>query len=106
MRRALVLLLLALAVPAAAAPGKPTIVVAKPKAIEAPAPVDTPSFILPAPIPLASARPAGDTAQCRATCSKTLYFCNSGGDDDGCGARWGQCNASCSATYSSPRFGR
>ncbi|WP_297512662.1 hypothetical protein [uncultured Caulobacter sp.] len=107
MRRALALLLVALAAPAAAAPAKPTVVVAQPKPTSIPAaPVETPSFVLPAPIPLASARPAGDQAQCKATCSKTLYFCNSGGDDDGCGSRWAQCNASCSATYVAPRFGR
>ena len=107
MRRALVLLLVALAAPAAAAPAKPTTVVTKPKPVPPPAaPVETPSFILAPPIPLASARPAGDAGQCKATCAKTLYFCNSGGDDDGCGARWAQCNASCSATYAAPRFGR
>ena len=48
----------------------------------------------------------GDVAQCKATCSRTLYFCQSGGDDDGCGARWAQCNAACTATYAPARFGR
>ena len=109
MRRALlVLLTLALAGPALA--GQATIP-AQPKPKAKPvatiqAPLDTPSFVLPAPIPLAAGRPAGDTQQCKATCSKTLYFCQSGGDDDGCGGRWAQCNAACTATYSPARFGR
>jgi hypothetical protein len=104
MRRALLaLLLIAVASPALA--GQATIPVApKPKPVPMQAPIDTQSFILPAPIPLAASRPGGDTGQCKATCSRTLYFCNAGGDDDGCGARWAQCSASCSATYSSPRF--
>ncbi len=108
MRRALIpLLLLTLAAPAMAAPAKPTVVVAKPKPVAAaPAPADTQSYVLHPPIPLAASRPAGDTAQCKASCSKALYFCNSGGDDDGCGSRWAQCNATCTATYSAPHFGR
>lgn len=106
-RRLLVLLTLAIAgpalagqatVPAAPKPKKPVAVLATP--------VDAPSFVLPAPIPLASGRPAGDTQQCKATCSKTLYFCQAGGDDDGCGGRWAQCNAACAATYAPARFGR
>jgi len=107
MRRAL-LVLLTLAVAGPALAGQATIpATPKPKPVPVQAaPADTPSFVLPAPIPLAASRPVGDTLQCKATCSKTLYFCNSGGDDDGCGARWAQCNASCSATYSAPRFGR
>jgi hypothetical protein len=106
MRRALLaLLLIAVASPALA--GQATIPAApKPKPVPVQAPIDTSSFVLPAPIPLASARPGGDTGQCKATCSRTLYFCNAGGDDDGCGARWAQCNASCSASYAPPRFGR
>lgn len=108
MRRALlVLLILAVAGPAvggqATIPAQP-----KPGKLAAPiqAPIAAPSFVLPAPIPLASARPAGDTQQCKATCSKTLYFCQSGGDDDGCAGRWAQCSASCTATYAPVRFGR
>ncbi len=102
----LVLLTLALAGPAVAE--KATIpATPKPKPVPVQAsPVDTPSFVLPAPIPLAVGRPGGDAQQCKATCAKTLYFCNSGGDDDGCGSRWAQCNASCSATFTAPRFGR
>lgn len=109
MRRAL-LALLTLAVAGPALAGQPTIP-AQPKAkpaanlaIGGPAPLTTPGYVLPPPIPLAAARPGGDAGQCRATCAKQLYFCNSGGDDDGCGGRWAQCNASCTATYSSPRF--
>ena len=105
MRRALlVLLTLALAGPAmaekATIPATPR---PKPAPVQA-APVDTPSVVLPAPIPLAVGRPGGDAQQCRATCARTLYFCNAGGDDEGCGSRWAQCNASCSATYATPRF--
>lgn len=107
MRRA-VLALLTLAVAGPALAGQATIP-AQPKAkpaVTAPAPVDVPNYVLPPPIPLATSRPGGDTGQCRATCAKQLYFCNSGGDDDGCGGRWAQCNASCTATYSPARFGR
>lgn len=107
MRRALLaLLILASAGPALA--GQSTIPAqpkpkAKPVSVMA-APLATPNFILPPPIPLAASRPAGDAGQCRASCSKTLYFCNASGDDDGCGGRWAMCNASCTASYSSPRF--
>ena len=68
-------------------------------------PAETPNVFLPPPVPLAVGRPGGDPAQCRASCSRTLYFCQANGDD-GCGARWAQCSASCSSTYSAPRFGR
>jgi len=105
-RPLLVLLILALAGPALA--GQATIPAPpkskKPVAVVS-APVVAPSFVLPAPIPLAQSRPAGDTQQCKATCSKTLYFCQAS-DDDGCGGRWAQCNAACTATYAPARFGR
>jgi len=107
MRRAvLALLILAAAGPALAGPS--TGPVAPPARKPAPvvsAPPATPSFILPAPVPLAVGRPSGDTQQCRATCAKTLYFCQAT-DDDGCGGRWAQCNAACSATYAPARLGR
>lgn len=108
MRRAfLALLILALAGPALSAPAPAPVTpkAAKP-ATPIPAPAATPSFVLPAPIPLALGRPAGDTQQCKATCAKTLYFCQANGDDDGCGGRWAQCSAACTATYSPARFGR
>ena len=102
----LVLLTLALVSPALAAqPSIPAAPKPKPVPVQT-APVEVPSVVLPAPIPLAVGRPGGDAGQCRATCSRTLYFGQAGGDDDGCGARWAQCNASRSATYSAPRFGR
>lgn len=106
MRRALIaLLVLATAVPALAAtptiPAKP-----KPAAPVQTAPIDSASMVLPAPIPLAVGRPIGDTQQCRASCAKQLYFCNTSGDDDGCGSRFAQCSASCTATYTPQRFGR
>lgn len=107
MRRALLaLLIFASAAPALAGQ---SVVPAAPKPKPVPvqaAPIDTQSFVLPAPIPLAVGRPGGDAGQCKATCSRTLYFCQAGGDDDGCGGRWAQCNASCTATYSPARFGR
>lgn len=107
MRRALLALIL-IAVSAPAMAGQPTIpATPKPKpAPVLPSSMAPPSFALPAPIPLAVGRPGGDVAQCKATCSRTLYFCQSGGDDDGCGARWAQCNAACTATYTPARFGR
>jgi hypothetical protein len=107
MRRVLLTLLtLAIAVPALAAqppaqPPKP-----KPKAVAIQAPVEAPSIVLAAPIPLAASRPGGDALQCKSTCSRILYFCASSGDDDGCSSRWAQCSAACSATYSPVKFGR
>jgi len=107
MRRVLLTLLtLAVAVPALAAqppapPPKP-----KPKPVAVQAPVEAPSVVLAPPIPLAVSRPGGDALQCKATCARILYFCNAGGDDDGCSSRWAQCNATCSASYTAPRFGR
>lgn len=105
MRRVLLaLLLLTLAGPGLAQ----TVVPPKPKPKPAPvmaSPLDNSAAVLPTPIPLAAGRPYGDAAQCRATCSRTLYFCNATGDDDGCSGRWAQCNSSCSASYVAPRFG-
>lgn len=108
MRRSLlVLLMLAAGGPALAGQATAT---APPKARTpvpaVAAPVLAPSFILPAPIPLAQSRPAGDAQQCKSTCAKTLYFCQAGGDDDGCGGRWAQCNSACTATYAPARYGR
>ncbi|ATC34641.1 hypothetical protein CA606_19365 [Caulobacter vibrioides] len=104
MRRAvLALLVLATALPALAAtpPAAP-----KPRpAAVAQTPIAAPSVVLPAPIPLAVGRPGGDVTQCKATCARTLYFCQST-DDDSCGGRWAQCSAACTATYSPARFGR
>lgn len=107
MRRVLLaLLVIACAGPAlAATPPAP-----RPKAkAEAPTPAVAPlgaanSAILPPPIPLAAGRPFGDAAQCKATCSRTLYFCSATGDDEGCSGRWAQCNTSCSTSYVAPRF--
>lgn len=108
MRRALLaLLVIACAGPSLAAqstpPPKP-----KPKVEPPPAAAQlntASSAILPPPIPLAVGRPFGDAAQCRATCSRTLYFCSASGEDDSCSGRWAQCNSSCSASYVAPRFG-
>lgn len=108
MRRALfALLVLACAGPSLAqsVPPKPA-----PKPAASPlapmqSPLDSGAAVLPPPIPLAAGRPYGDAAQCKATCSRTLYFCNAGGDDDGCSSRWAQCTSSCSASYVAPRFG-
>jgi hypothetical protein len=104
MRRVLLaLLVLTIAAPALAGQARlPTTTKSPPPAQS---PVSAPSIILPAPIPLAVGRPGGDVAQCKATCARTLYFCQAT-EDDGCGARWAQCSAACTATYSSTRFGR
>lgn len=98
MRRALFALLILAVAGQAKVPPK-----ARPAAA-APAPADLSNVILPPPIPLAASRPGGDAGQCRAACAKQLYFCNAGSEDDGCGGRWAQCNASCTASYASPRF--
>lgn len=103
MRRALfALLVLASALPAVAAtPSIP----AKPKpVVPVQAPIEQPSIFLPAPIPLAVGRPGGDVLQCKATCNRTLIFCNASGDDDSCGARWAQCSSACSSSYQPTRF--
>ncbi|ATC23746.1 hypothetical protein EIB18_04160 [Caulobacter vibrioides] len=107
MRRVLLaLLVLTTAAPALAGQARiPTAPKPKPAAV-AQTPIATPSFVLPAPIPLAVGRPGGDVTQCKATCARTLYFCHSAGDDDSCGGRWAQCNAACTATYSPARVGR
>lgn len=104
MRRALLaLLVIACAGPSLAAQPTPPKPAASPLAAMQ-SPQDT-NFVLPTPIPLAAGRPYGDAAQCRSSCSRTLYFCNASGDDE-CSSRWAQCNASCSASYVAPRFGR
>ncbi|NQE63778.1 hypothetical protein [Caulobacter sp. RHG1] len=109
MRRALLaLLVIACAGPSLAAQPTPPKPQPKPAASAlAPmqSPLDAPNFVLPTPIPLAAGRPYGDAAQCRAICSRTLYFCNAASDDDGCSSRWAQCNSSCAASYVAPRFG-
>ncbi|MDR7232216.1 hypothetical protein J2X45_003322 [Caulobacter sp. BE264] len=103
MRRVLLaLIVIAMAAPALAGQAR---LPATTKSPPAQTPIAAPSIVLPAPIPLAVGRPGGDVAQCRATCARTLYFCQST-EDDGCGARWAQCNAACTATYSAARFGR
>jgi hypothetical protein len=104
MRHALLaLIVIAMAAPALAGQARlPTTTKSPPPAQT---PITTPSFVLPAPIPLAVGRPGGDVAQCKATCARTLYFCQST-EDDSCGARWAQCNAACTATYSPARIGR
>lgn len=102
MRRALLaLLVLTIAAPALAGQAR------LPATTKSPAqsPISAPSIVLPAPIPLAVGRPGGDVQQCKATCARTLYFCQST-EDDGCAPRWAQCNAACTATYSPTRFGR
>jgi len=104
MRRALfVLLTLAVTGPALAAPAAK--VVAKPKpVVVAQTPIDAQNYVLPPPIPLASQRPGGDAGQCRAACSKQLYFCSVDNDDGSCGSLFAQCSASCTATWTAPRF--
>ncbi len=104
MRRALLaLIVIAVAAPAVAGQARlPTTTKSPPPAQ---APVNAPSVVLPAPIPLAVGRPGGDVTQCKATCARTLYFCQSS-DDDSCGGRWAQCSAACTATYYPARIGR
>jgi hypothetical protein len=105
MRRALLALLtLAIATQAFAAPAAKVVAKPKPVAMASQAPLDTQSYVLPPPIPLAASRPGGDAGQCRASCAKQLYFCGVDSDDGSCGSLFAQCSASCTATYSSPRF--
>lgn len=105
MRRPLLLLLtLALASPALAGPAAKVVAKPKPAAMASQAPLNTQNYVLPPPIPLASTRPGGDAGQCRASCAKQLYFCGVDSDDGSCGSLFAQCSASCTATYSQPRF--
>lgn len=105
MRRPLLaLLVLTLATPALAAPAAKVVAKPKPVAIASQAPLAVQNYVLPPPIPLASSRPGGDAGQCRAACAKQLYFCDVGNDDGGCGGLFAQCSASCTATWTAPRF--
>jgi hypothetical protein len=46
---------------------------------------------------------AGDPAPaCRTQCAQDRYFCEAGGQSDGCGAVWSQCAAACSAPNLAP----
>ncbi|CAN5341878.1 hypothetical protein BH10PSE3_BH10PSE3_15690 [soil metagenome] len=104
MRRALACLLILAAVSgsALAQTAKPTRVVSPPS--EAPAQQGTPA--LPPPlIPLTGVAQARDPDQCRASCSRTYYFCRSNGDDDGCPTQWMQCKSRCTATYTPRALG-
>jgi hypothetical protein len=103
-RPLLVLLSLANAAPALAAPAAKVVTKPKPVAMASRVQPDTQNYVLPPPIPLASIRPSGDAGQCRASCAKQLYFCGVGSDDGSCGSLYAQCAASCKATYSAPRF--
>jgi hypothetical protein len=100
MRRALACLLI-LTVPAGSALAqtvKPTRVVPSGSS-SAPPQSDSPA--LPPPlIPLTGASQSRDPDQCRASCSRTYYFCRANGDDDGCPTQWMQCKSRCTATYS------
>jgi len=105
MRRALLILLtLAIATQAFAAPAAKIVAKPKPVAVAAQAPLDTQSYVLPPLVPLASSRPGGDAGQCRASCAKQLYFCSVENDDGSCGSLFAQCSASCTATWTAPRF--
>lgn len=104
MRRALLaLLVLTAATPAVAGPAAKPVAKPKPVVMASQLP-DTQSYVLPAPIPLAASRPGGDAGQCRASCAKQLYFCGVDGDDGGCGSLYAQCAASCTASWTAPRF--
>jgi hypothetical protein len=105
MRRPLLILLtLAIATPVLAAPAAKVVAKSKPVATASQVPIDTQNYVLPPPIPLASSRPGGDAGQCRASCAKQLYFCGVDSDDGSCGSLFAQCSASCTASYSAPRF--
>jgi hypothetical protein len=48
------------------------------------------------PAVLMSSKPATDPlAECRATCSKSYYFCLQSEDADTCTPSWNQCRAGC-----------
>jgi len=105
MRRALLaLLIFAVTGPALAAPAAKVVPKPKPVVVASQAPLNTQNYVLPPPIPLASTRPGGDAGQCRASCAKQLYFCGVDSEDGSCGSLFAQCSASCTATYSQPRF--
>jgi hypothetical protein len=68
-----------------------------PAPVDKPDPAAKPAPAKPAkPAVLMSSRPATDPlAQCRATCSKSYYFCLQAEDADTCAPRWNQCRAGC-----------
>jgi len=109
-RLAVLLLILALAAPAAAQnPNKGRITViqqppAKAQALRGPqapaGPAELPETSpgmspLPANRILATLPQGGDPGQCRLTCARNYYFCLAGDDADICGPDWGQCRAAC-----------
>ncbi len=105
MRRALacLLILTTLAGSAVAQTAKPTRIVPS-AANNTPAQPDSPA--LPPPlIPLTGAVQGRDPDQCRASCSRTYYFCRASGDDDGCPTQWMQCKSRCTATYTPRTLG-
>jgi hypothetical protein len=77
---------------------------APPKAISPtpspPAPVAQPDAAVAKPAPAKpvpmSLRPSADPlAECRATCSRSYYFCLQSEDADTCTPSWSQCRAGC-----------
>ena len=105
MRRALACLLILAAVSgsAVAQTAKPTRVVVAPTT-HAPAQPVTPA--LPRPLtPLTGVAQARDPDQCRASCSRTYFFCRANSDDDSCPTSWMQCKTRCTATYTPRALG-
>ena len=105
MRRALACLLILAAVSgsAVAQTAKPARVVVAPTT-DAPAPPVTPA--LPRPLtPLTGVAQARDPDQCRASCSRTYFFCRANSDDDSCPTSWMQCKTRCTATYTPRALG-
>ncbi|CAN5304630.1 hypothetical protein BH10PSE4_BH10PSE4_13740 [soil metagenome] len=99
MRRAFACLLIvtALAGSAAAQTAKPTRVI---PSTPGAAPVRPVTPALPRPLtPLTGVAQARDPDQCRASCSRTYFFCRANSDDDSCPTSWMQCKTRCTATY-------
>jgi hypothetical protein len=123
MRRPLILLvLLALAAPAAAqektrghirvippsplsrlrAPTSPEALAAQTAAAAGATPLASPVPLAAMTPPLPFAPQASDPAQCRIGCAQSYYFCLAGDDAESCAPAWGQCRAACTAPQLGP----
>jgi hypothetical protein len=107
MRRAaaLALLLIVFADAAGAVPRRPPRITAPPPAPMRGAQVSPdrapPVPVLPpAPMNATPVDRMANAGDCRRACSRSYYFCASGGDGDGCGDSWAACSSACAA----PRY--
>lgn len=70
---------------------------APPTPVDKPDPAPRPTSVKPVKpaVPLSSLSAADPLAECRATCSRSYYFCLQAEDADTCTPSWNQCRAGC-----------